>query len=66
MAKTGYERLKDKFRGVQVHFKTHDKLTILAKEKGISTHKVITELMEKELPDSEIKWDFQNSCWVRK
>ena len=66
MAKTGYERLKDKFKGVNVHTKTYDKLLILAKEKGISTHKVIEQLMEKELPDSEVKWDFPNSCWVRK
>jgi len=66
LAKTGYQRLTKNFKSVYVHFKTNDKLTILAQEENVSKHEMITRLVNSVFPDDQLAWDFKEKKWKRK
>ena len=66
MAKTGYDKLRDKFKNVNVHIKTYEKLLIMAQERGISVHEQIKQLVNAIFPDNELTWDFQAKRWIRR
>lgn len=66
MAKTGYDKLRDKFKSVNVHIKTYEKLLIMAQEQKISVHEMIKQITNTVFPDNELTWDFQAKRWVRR
>lgn len=66
MAKTRYEILRDKFKNVNVHIKTYEKLLIMAQEQKISVHEMIKQITNTVFPDNELTWDFQAKRWVRR